>query len=67
MKVEITVEKTIRIAKEVRVTQTEFESLRNGESPFALGLVDEGDFTGCYEEIDFCVNGTDGKTIVDWR
>lgn len=67
MKVEITVEKTIRVAKEVRITQAELEALRNGESPFVLGLIDNGDFAGCYDEIDFCVNGVDGKTIIDWR
>ena len=67
MKVEISVEKTIRTVKEVIVTKDELEELKNGESPFALGLIDDKDFVGCYNEMNFCVNDMDGRTIVDWN
>ena len=67
MKVEITVEKIIRAAKEIEVTETELESLQSGENPFALGLIDDEDFIGGNEEMDFCVNDMEGRTIVNWN
>lgn len=67
MKVEITVEKIIRVSKEIEVTETEFESLQNGENPFMLGLIDDGDFVGGDVKTNFCINDMDGRTILDWN
>lgn len=67
MKVEITVEKITRVVKALEITETEFESLKMGESPFILGLINDGDFVGGDVETNFCINDMDGRTILDWN
>ena len=63
--IEVTVEKRLRVCKEIEATEEEIESLRRGENPFESEFNDEemehGDI-----EWDFAVVDEDGRTIVDW-
>lgn len=61
--VEITVEKVVRIAREVKVTQEQLDQLMNGENPFYDEILAEldGDV-----EYDYAVNDLNGKEIVPW-
>lgn len=68
-KVEITVEKTVRVAKTIRVTNKQLEMLRNGENPFAEEFENElnKDFENGYADYNFAVYDLENnKTIVDW-
>ena len=67
MKIEITIEKIIRVAKEIEVTEAEFDAIRNGDDPFILGLITDEDFVGGNEETNFCVNDMEGRKIVNWN
>lgn len=64
MKVEITMEKTRRIAKEVDVTEEQLDQLRNGFNPFKKEMEKEIDLGDC--EYDYAVNDENGNTVVDW-
>lgn len=61
----ITVEKTLRVYKEIEATEEEIELLRRGDNPFESEFSDEemehGDI-----EWDFAAVDEDGGTIVDW-
>ena len=63
--IEITVEKRLRVCKEIEATEEEIESLRLGDNPFESEFSDEemehGDI-----EWDFAAVDEDGGTIVDW-
>lgn len=65
MKVEITMEKTIRIAKVFDVTEGQLDDLMRGENPFFDELEEEietGDI-----EYDYAVNDLDGNEIIPWE
>lgn len=65
MKVEITMEKTIRIAKVFDVTEEQLDDLIRGENPFFDELEEEietGDI-----EYDYAVNDIDGNEIIPWE
>lgn len=63
--IEITVEKRLRVCKEIEATEEEIESLSLGDNPFESEFSDEemehGDI-----EWDFAATDEDGRTIVDW-
>ena len=63
--IEVTVEKRLRVCKEIEATEEEIESLRRGENPFESefsdGEMEYGDI-----EWDFAAVDEDGGTIVDW-
>ncbi len=63
-KVEITVEKTVRLCKEFEVTEDQLEELRTGINPF-FGVF-ENDLYREDAEYDYAVCDEDGNTIVDW-
>ena len=68
-KVEITVEKTVRVAKTIRVTNKQLEMLRNGENPFDEEF--EKELNKEYEKgevwYDFAVYDVENEEqIVDW-
>lgn len=66
MKVEITVEKTQRVAMEVEVTEEQLEQLKLGENPFYEDFEKElSNETGDIE-YDYSVNDLDGNEIVSW-
>lgn len=63
--IEVTVEKRLRVCKEIEATEEEIEFLRRGENPFESEFSDEemehGDI-----EWDFAVADEYGRTIVGW-
>lgn len=64
-KVEITYEKTMRVAVEREVTDEELEMLLMGDNPFVEELekeLENGDVT-----YDYTVNDEQGRTLVDWN
>lgn len=63
-RVEITIEKTQRIAKEFDVTQKQLEDLKAGINLFQEELEEELECGDC--EYDYAVNDADGRTIVNW-
>lgn len=68
-KVEITVEKTVRVAKTIRVTNEQLDMLCNGENPFAEKFEKElnEDFENGYADYNFAVYDVENnETIVDW-
>ena len=66
MKVEITVEKTQRVAMEVEVTEEQLKQLKLGENPFYEDFEKElSNETGDIE-YDYSVNDLDGNEIVSW-
>ena len=66
MKVEITVEKTQRVAMEVEVTEKQLEQLKLGENLFYEDFEKElSNETGDIE-YDYSVNDLDGNEIVSW-
>lgn len=66
MKVEITVEKTQRVAMEVEVTEEQLEQLKLGENPFYEDFEKElSNETGDIK-YDYSVNDLDGNEIVSW-
>lgn len=64
-KIDITIEKRMRVCKEFIVTEEELEALKNGENPFYEEM--EKDITSGSEEWDYAVNDENGNTIVDWE
>lgn len=65
MKIEITMEKTQRIAKEFDVTEEQLDDLKNGINPFKEEMEREMKSGDC--EYDYAVNDADGNSIVDWN
>lgn len=64
MRIEITMEKTMRIAKEFDVTENQLEDLKRGENPFYDEMekeIETGDV-----EYDYAVNDLNGNEIVPW-
>lgn len=64
IKVEITMEKTQRVAQEYDVTDEQLDDLKNGINPFKEEMEDEIESGDC--DYDFAVADEDGNTIVDW-
>lgn len=64
IKIEITMEKRIRVSKEFEVTEDQLEELKMGENPFYDDL--ENELSSGSEEWDYSVCDEDGNTIVDW-
>lgn len=64
MKVEITMEKVLRVSKEVDVTENQLEQLKNGENPFKEEMEEEI-LDGYFDE-DFAVCDLNGDVIVPW-
>ena len=63
--IEVTVEKRLRVCKEIKATEEEIESLRRGENPFESEFSDEEMEHGNIEW-DYAVIDEDGRIIVDW-
>lgn len=63
--IEVTVEKRLRVYKEIEATEEEIEFLRRGENPFESEFSDEemehGDI-----KWDFAAADEYGRTIVGW-
>ena len=64
MIVEITLEKVLRVSKEVEVTKDQLEKLKNGDNPFKAEMEKEI-LNGCFDE-DFAVCDLNGHVIVPW-
>lgn len=65
MLVEITLEKTQRIAEVFDVTEEQVTQLENGINPFQDVMEEKLDSGNC--EYDFAVADENGRTIVDWK
>lgn len=68
-KVEITVEKTVRVAKTVRVTNKQLEMLMDGENPFEEKFEKELDkeYKNGQAWYDFAVYDVENEEqLVDW-
>lgn len=64
MKVEITMEKTMRIAMEFEVSKEQIEDLKCGKNPFFEQMkkeIESGEV-----EYDYAVNDLEGNEIVQW-
>lgn len=64
MKIEITMEKTMRITMEFDATEEQIEDLKHGENPFYEQMkkeVENGEV-----EYDYAVNDLEGNEIVPW-
>lgn len=64
MKVEITMEKTMRIAMEFEVSKKQVEDLKYGDNPFYEQMkkeIENGEV-----EYDYAVNDLEGNEIVPW-
>lgn len=64
MKIEITMEKTLRVSMDFEATQEQVELLEKGINPFQEKLEEklpDGDV-----EYDYAVNDEDGNAIVPW-
>ncbi len=65
-RVEITMEKTMRIAATFEVTDEQLAMLKNGDNPFHEQLDDDIDYGEV--EYDYAVCDADtGDSIVDWK
>lgn len=64
-KVEITMERSVRICKEFVVTNEQLEDLKAGINPFHGEF--ESDLLTGDGDYDFAVCDEKGMTIVDWR
>lgn len=73
-KIEVTIEKTVRIAREIEVSEEQYEAIkREGECPNFEELqkdldISEGDCSADIE-YDYAITDTDDgdKTLVDWN
>lgn len=65
--VEVTMEKRIRIAMKVLVTEKGFRQIKNGEDPLYETMKKELDSGNGYVEYDYAVADEKGNTVVDWR
>lgn len=64
MKIEITMERTMRIAMQFEVTKEQIEDLKRGENPFYELMkkeIENGEV-----EYDYAVNDLEGNEIVPW-
>lgn len=64
MKVEITMEKVMRVSMEFDVTDEQLEALENGDNPFYEQMeveIDNGEV-----EYNYAVDDLDGNEIVPW-
>lgn len=63
--IEVTVEKRLRVCKEIEATEEEIELLRRGDNPFESEFSDEemehGDI-----EWDFAATDESDRIIIDW-
>lgn len=66
MKIEITMEKTVRVAMEFDVTEEQFKLLENGENPFFDKMKKEIESGAGDIEYDYAVCDEDGNTLLDW-
>ena len=65
-KIEMTVEKTLRVSKEIEVTDEELEMLLHGENSF-IDEEMENDLENGDVEYDYTVTDVEtGETLVDW-
>lgn len=64
MKVDITLEKTIRVSKEYDVTEEEFKQLKAGINPFHEEM--EKEIESGYVEYNYAVCDENGETLIDW-
>ena len=63
--IEVTVEKRLRVCKEIEATEEEIEFLRRGENPFESEFSDEEREHGDIEW-DFAAADEYGRTIIGW-
>lgn len=70
MKVEVTLEKTQRVAMVFDATEEQLEALRNGENPFQKQMETvferKDEIDEAYTEYDYAVNDLSGNEIVPW-
>lgn len=64
MKVEITMEKTMRIAMEFDATEEQIEDLKRGENPFYEQM--EKEVENGEVEYDYAVTDLEGNEIIPW-
>lgn len=64
MKVEITMEKVMRVAMEFDVTDEQLEALENGDNPFYEQM--EAEIDNGEVEYNYAVDDLDGNEIVPW-
>ena len=64
MKIEITMEKIMRIAMEFDATEEQIEDLKRGENPFYEQM--EKEVENGEVEYDYAVNDLEGNEIVPW-
>ena len=68
--IEITVEKRLRVCKEIEATEEEIEFLRRGESPFESEFSDEemehGDIEWDFAAVDESATDESDRIIIDW-
>lgn len=64
MKIEVTMEKTMRVAKVFDATEAQLQALRDGINPFQKDL--EADLENGGVEYDYAVDDEEGRTIVPW-
>ena len=65
IKVNITLEKTIRISQDFEIAGEQLELLKEGINPFQKEL--ESKTESGYVEYDYAVCDDDGNTIIDWE
>lgn len=65
MIIEITMEKTQRVAKEFEVTDEQLKQLKDGVNPFLNQLELELESGDC--KYDYAVNDEEGRTLVNWN
>lgn len=68
MRIEMTMERTVRVAKTFDVTEEQLEKLRLGNNIFSEEFEEDLETEWKNKEFwdDYAVNDTDGNTIVDW-
>lgn len=64
VKVDITVERTVRVCKEFEVTEAQLMELKDGINPFFDEF--ENDLFNGDGEYDYYVCDEDGNSLVDW-
>lgn len=68
--IEVTVEKRLRVCKEMEATEEEIEFLRRGENPFESEFSDEemehGDIEWDFAATDESATDESDRIIIDW-
>lgn len=68
--IEVTVEKRLRVCKEIEATEEEIEFLRRGENPFESEFSDEemehGDIEWDFAAADESATDESDRIIIDW-